>query len=486
MPATLLALAKSEGERLGVDPVGIATLAIGACSGVIDDNWRVRLKVQDSWTQSPRLWMAVVDYPGAKKTEQLNVAKASIDKIEAELRRKHATEMARYVELVEKWEAEPKKSRGKKPEPPARPRLTTQDATIEAISDMLKSGDEERQKKLLVVVDELASVLASFDRYNSGKGGSARADWLKLYEGGPHQVDRVVRGSVFCSNWSASTVGGIQPEKLRPMMKDLSTDGLLQRFGCVYPQKPANLSVDDDDKPSDYHVLHDYEQVVRCLWAMRPLPRDGGGFLEVRATQAGQPERRRLFRLIRRIEHDPTLPSALKQTASKWAGQLARLALVFHLIQLAEQDLEPDPFLPNSPGPDRVTLAPATIRMAANFILRVIAPSTFRLYRELGLDVDPHARWIAGFILSRKLTKISAYEIGHAYRELRGDIQGIIRAMDVLEHAGWASGDGHPKRPKWDISPRVHAVFAERAQQEENARAEAQKLLKQSIAELAT
>ena len=108
----------------------------------------------------------------------------------------------------------------------------------------------------------------------------------------------------------------------------------------------------------------------------------------------------------------------------------------------------------------------ATVEMAARFICRVVAPSTFALYRELGLEGDPHARWIAGHILAKGMQQTSARDIGRAYRELRGDVPGIIRAMELLEHAGWVQGDGHPRRPKWDVNPRVHELFAGRAKAE--------------------
>ena len=74
-----------------------------------------------------------------------------------------------------------------------------------------------------------------------------------------------------------------------------------------------------------------------------------------------------------------------------------------------------------SDGTDKATLAPETVERAANFIRRVVAPSTFRFYRELGLEGDPHARWIAGHILARKLEKITAYQRVEETRPQTGD-----------------------------------------------------------------
>ena len=41
--------------------------------------------------------------------------------------------------------------------------------------------------------------------------------------------------------------------------------------------------------------------------------------------------------LIERLQVDPTLPTIIRETAPKWSGLLARLSLIFHLVELAEQ-----------------------------------------------------------------------------------------------------------------------------------------------------
>jgi hypothetical protein len=473
LPATILCFARAEAARLGVDPVGIAGLCVAVCSGAISDDWSVRLKRHDHWSQQPRLWVGLVDRPGSKKTEQIRAAKRPLDRMEAEARREFQLAAAAHKIAHEAWAKLPKKERDAQPEPekPAEKRLTTQDSTIEAFSELLKS-----MPKIVALLDELAGFLASFDRYSSGggKGSPGRSHAIELYEGGPRRIDRVMRGSVYVENWSAVVLGAIQPEKLRPMVADLSTDGLLQRFMFVMPSAVSAADPDDDDRPADKAALDAYEALVRRLAALRPPERDGGGFLQAWAEEAVRPHRRALFRLVERVEADPTLPAALRETVAKWRGLLARLALVFHCVGLAEGRGTDDP----------ATLRAATVSMAADFIRRVVAPSTFRFYRDLGLDGDPHARWVAGHILAHRLERISARDIGRAYRELRGDLPGIIRAMELLEHAGWVRGDHHPKAPKWEVNPAVQRAFAERAAAERAHRERTQELIRTSISEL--
>jgi hypothetical protein len=224
LPEQLLSLALSEGVRIGVNPVGIAGLALGVCSGVISDLWRIRIKFRDTWAQHARLWIGLVAPPGSRKTEQINAAKRPVDLIEKELRLERKKKLASYRDELEAWEKADRKARGKKPKLPPDIDITVQDVTIESISELLKADEdgEEEPKKVLLVIDELTIFFGSFDRYSAGKVSAARADWLRLYEGGPNKVNRIIRGKVFCPNFSAAMVGGIQPEKLGEIARDLT------------------------------------------------------------------------------------------------------------------------------------------------------------------------------------------------------------------------------------------------------------------------
>jgi hypothetical protein len=169
LPATILNFARTEAARLAVDPVGIAAPAVAVCSGVISDDWEVRLKQHDHWNQQPRLWVGIVDRPGSKKTDQLRSAKRPVDRIEAEQRREYQATYAKYQKAHAAWKKLPKKERDAQdePQPPMESRITTQDATIEAYSELLKNTS-----KIVVLLDELVGFLGSFERYSSGKGSS--------------------------------------------------------------------------------------------------------------------------------------------------------------------------------------------------------------------------------------------------------------------------------------------------------------------------
>ena len=105
--------------------------------------------------------------------------------------------------------------------------------------------------------------------YSTAKGGSGRSDALALYEGGAHRVDRVNRGAVYVKNWSGCVLGAIQIEKLRALVPDLSSDGLLQRFMPIVPAQMIPTD-DDDDKAPDRAAIDAYNG--RCA-AFAPYAR---------------------------------------------------------------------------------------------------------------------------------------------------------------------------------------------------------------------
>ena len=129
----------------------------------------------------------------------------------------------------------------------------------------------------------------------------------------------------------------------------------------------------------------------------------------------------------------------MKEATSKWRGLLARLSLLFHCVELAEArhaGERPDPITMR-------TLKATTVEKACRFIMRVVVPSTFRFHTEIGSagSSETHARWVAGYILSRELQSITARDIGRAYREIRGKPAEIVATMELLVHAGWVLPD---------------------------------------------
>jgi Protein of unknown function (DUF3987)/Protein of unknown function (DUF3102) len=268
----------------------------------------------------------------------------------------------------------------------------------------------------------------------------------------------------------------------RGMGKHLIDDGLFQRFVTIHT-KPSDIGV-DDDVPLDPATGRDYEDLLRKLAELEPTLDAENKYPPAYFEDEAIEVRRQFIPLIERLRADPTFPTIVRETAPKWSGLLARLALVFHLVELAELKRLDKTMLPYQRH--RVTV-PAVTR-AATFLRKIVLPNLFRL----GFDTMPeegepaaHARWIAGHILAHGLERVTAREIGRACRQLRGKPEEIEQSMEVLVHAGWADrAQARTDSLQWHVNPAVHQVFAAAAKSEKDRRERVVKLLRTRVGDL--
>ena len=238
LPSVLAEFVKDQSEIMGTDPALLAMPVIVACAAGIDDGIKVQVKRHDStWQESARLWGALVGDPSIKKSPVLTAALKPVQSIEINWREKDSKAQSEYQienkiynkKLKKHVEDRANGNESVKPEPPADPpnrRAIVEDITTEALSEVLKDND----RGILCVHDELSGFFGSMDAYK-GKGVSKdRPVWLQAFNGGPRFIDRVTRGSVLVPNLSTSIIGGIQPEPIAKIAKNMDDDGLLQRF----------------------------------------------------------------------------------------------------------------------------------------------------------------------------------------------------------------------------------------------------------------
>ena len=429
LPDPLYRYVTAEAERLNVDPCPLAVHVLAACATSISDAWQIKPKRHDTWTQQARVWSCVVKDVGARGTEMIRTAfwpvRAAEQGLLDQWRHEHAAWKQRQASRKKGVDEDDD------PEPKCQ-RLTTQDATIEAASDVLKDGDD--QTKLTVLCDELVAFLGGFGRYSAG-GAAGRALWLEAYDGGPQRIDRIKRGHVYVPNWSVIVAGNIQPRRLAGMAKDLIDDGLFQRFLTVHTQ-PCTLGA-DDDVPLSIQTGQDYHDLHAALTGLRPAIGAEGKPKPAYVDDDGHAERRRFMRLIERLQVNSTFPTIIRETAPKWSGLLARISLIFHLVDLAESQRSDA-----TPKPAHLCQVDGrSVTMAATFLRRIALPNLFRLgFETMPEEGAPaaHARWLAGHVLAHKSDTITAREIGRAYRPLRGKPIVIEQTMAVLCDAGWA------------------------------------------------
>jgi hypothetical protein len=473
LPAALYPFVTDTARRMGVDPGAVALAALVTCAAAISDDWRIQPKrFDDTWTECPRLWGGLVGDPSILKSPVIAACTRPIDHLETEARERHGKAMSAYQAALQAWKDARKDRKAKPGEEPRRPRLDrylVEGTTIEALSEALRDDPEAKQRapagKILVRQDEMSEWLASFDRYRSGGTGSGdRGAYLRLYNGGRYTVDRILRGSFAIPNWSACFIGGIQPGPIQKVAQHAEEDGLLQRFlFCV----PAAQGKGEDRQP-DRKALADYESLIRALAALRP-PRSAFG---VPAGPVVLHADAHLYRegsneLARALAAMPDTSGRLKAAFGKWPGLWARIALVFHVIEQAS------PVEEGESRPVVQVLSVETAQRTSGYLEEFLLPHLLRadaiMYstRQTG-----HARWIAGFILSKQQKHVTTRDVVLAYHPLRAPERRreLLDVMEGLVSMGWLRPEerADPTRPPsaWQVNPVVLTRFVERGDQE--------------------
>jgi hypothetical protein len=449
LPGIIEHFARVQGERMGADPAGLAVAALVTCAATISDAIKLQVKRHDSWTESPRLWAALIGSPSTKKSPILSAATAPLCRIDAEMFHDWQARMRAYDALPKEEKAVTEKPKEK--------RLRISDTTPEATQQVLEASPDG----VLCLQDELSGFFGSMDRYAGGKGSSAdRAFWLQAFNGGEFAVNRVGRGSALIPNLSVCLLGGIQPEPIRRVAADAHDDGLMQRLLPVV-LKPATMG---RDEPAP-DVVGQYRALVEALHKLRPP--SWMGVRVVKFSDAAQSVRRDLEERHLSLQSSEAVSRKLASHIGKYDGIFARLCVVWHCIEHASAEHLPE------------TIGEATARRVADFLHRFLLRHAVAFYAgTLGLS-DDHDRLaaIAGYILAHRLERVTNRDVQRGDRTMRAirecDIRPLLEQLSAL---GWLTRTDGPRpslSPHWLVNPAVHIRFADRARQEADRRAEA-------------
>jgi hypothetical protein len=266
------------------------------------------------------------------------------------------------------------------------------------------------------------------------------------------------------------------------MARHLVDDGLFQRFTTVHV-KPSDPGI-GDDVPLNIEVGRRYCDLHEALRGLAPPTEAAGKTAKAYFDEDARTVRVGFKPLIERLQVDQTLPTIIRETAPKWSGLLARIALVFHLVEIASRSISGE----EPTARDLCAITGHTVDKAASFLRRIALPNLFRLgFETMPEEGAPagHARWIAGHILAHKLDTIAARDIGRAYRPLRGKPIDTHQAMDVLGDAGWTSpAPARSDSMRWSVNPAVHTLFEHAAKTEKERRERIFKTIRANVADL--
>jgi len=414
-------------EAAGFDTTATIVPAVVAAASMVSDHIRIELSAGSRWYESARLWAVTIGGPASGKTPAQREMLQPVYIL--------------HRELFGAWVAATKDM--DETERPPRPALYTNDATTEKLADILQGNP----RGLLSIFEEFESWLGSHDAYRSGQGSRDRGEWLRLFDGGPHQVDRVRRGSFFVENWSTSIISSTTPGALRKLAKHLPNDGLMPRFICavVKPRQQRDGS----------KLLYDLK-TARAAYAARLTALHGYETGGTNATVRLSPEAQRAFdaeerRLITLCDATDALSESLAAHVGKHPAMIGRLALTFHAATCAAE-------------PWKSEIPEGTMQLAIGFARKAfrhaLAVYGAVLGKARGLDLT---RALARSVLAAGLTSFNRRELSHACRAFRGAEPLEQEAgLKALEDCGWIAPAGRERYGhggRWHVNPAVHERF---------------------------
>lgn len=429
VPPVLWRLAKAFAASSGFDPNGAILAGAVAAAAAIDDRYRLAVRPDSDWFESARLWGVVIGPPSAGKTPMQRAVTAALKEL--------------HTDLVARWARDNPAEAGNRADAPPRPAIFTSDATVEKLADLLMGNP----RGMLMLTEEFDSWIGSHDAYRDGAGSRDRGEWLQLYDGGPHQIDRVRRGSMLIPNWGCSVLAATTPAGLRRHAKSLPDDGLIQRVMPVLVR-----SAGDEGAAGARGALDEWSRRLRAIFDETTTERFRvRARISTNAQALFDAERREIRQAIDALSD---LSPALAGHIGKHPGMIARLALTFHVLDGRAGDaIEAD-----------------TMRAAIAF-LRIVRRHAAAMFGGV-LSVAPAVelcRQIARSIVADEsepaaVSRATLTQRCRAFRDA-GDAERRA-AVALLEDCGWLTPDrttppygGWPR--EWAVNSRVFALFGD-------------------------
>lgn len=463
VPAVLADYPAAYAASTGIDRSITLTAAVAVAASALSDAFQIVADSRTRWMQSARLWLLSIARPGSGKTPGQREMIAPLWAIQRDL-------IAEYERAVRSLPEEDRKN------PPPKPRVVLVDTTIEALSEVL----QHTPRGLLIANDEFEGFLGAMDMYR-GKGPSRdRAEYLRLFDGGPHTVERVQRGSLFVDNWGVSIISATTPAALGKSARYLPEDGLLQRFILVCAQRQSLAGA---PSVNIEQARERYEQTIRRLYNATPRAHKGKVPLSAEAARIFAEWR---AQNNRQQEAMGSISPPFEAHLAKYPTLVLRVALVFHAAQIVDQDHEEARDIAAFPLP------PETMRQAIRFMQHAARhASTVYLGMKGGSEAFELARDIGRAIIAHGGSQIARRDLIQRVRPFRAADPSIqSAALHVLIDAGWIRGaeggyaKAHPTR--YEVNPLLAVRMADEAERERERRAAAREMLAEAAAERRT
>lgn len=331
----------------------VAVSAICGLAALLGRKALISPKQNDDWVITPNLWGTLIGRPSAMKSPAMKAALLPLYKIEREALKEYKESVDRYKfdKEMSDLKMDAAKQNAKKQlknnndedakatilnamfteSPPIKRQIIVNDTTVEKLGVLLN----ENTNGLIHIRDELSGWIA---RLSDEKYQQDRSFYIECFDGdGSYKYERITRESVIIENLTLSLLGGIQPSKISPLVRNtirgIGDDGLIQRLQLATWPDDKRKWMYVDKAPNEIY-LQEYERLFDFMYKLRfaAFNQDSSPIFHF------TPEAQELFvewftennTLARSGDIHPALESHLLKTPKI----IASLALIFELSNL--------------------------------------------------------------------------------------------------------------------------------------------------------
>lgn len=451
-PNLLARWVRSEARRKGASEAFTSAAALATIGSAIGSSLKIQVRERDTdFIEPAPIWCVLVADPGSAKSPVISAALRPLKELDGEWL---AADRPKHAEWSRAAKQAARKGGSAPPEPRLR-RIFVDDVTAEKQVGI----HADNPRGIMRSTDELAGMLETFGAYKRGGGGD-RSMMLRLFDGDSITVDRVTTGNLFAKHALMGVLAGSQPDKLRPMVKDLQSDGLLQRFIFVLDDGARVSPVDEE---ADIDAAKGYRSMIRYFATAEYIFPSA-----IKIAGAARQSFKEFLEQVDALREIPGASGAWKGHASKWEKIAARIILTFHAIEQYElfEGVQPQD-----------VVGQGTVERALDYC-RFMLRHSLAFYSQYFEPDAAHADavGIAGFLLTKpELAAVKRRDIYQARATLKGadNLRKLLHAARSLEEAGWLAVDERAADGpvSWQVNPQVHSRFAERAEIERIERA---------------
>lgn len=249
LPEKLQQISAQTCKNLYLIPDFLNAGIIGAASAAIGATHRINIKT--GYSQSAAVNLCLVGIPGFGKSPALDWAINPISEENSALIKSTIQKLTEYEKSMRKvkHDTDEREILIK----PKREQLLTKDATLEALTDLLK----DNPRGVSIHADELAGLMKNMNRYNSG---SDLETYLSIFNNASITINRKKDFPIQVDKPYVSILGTIQPGILKELYKDGKrengfTDRVLFSFPDHIPDYVYSLDSAADQYPEYRNII---------------------------------------------------------------------------------------------------------------------------------------------------------------------------------------------------------------------------------------